>query len=174
MTANYADFAWVAIPELERLADSEGLWRSYCDTEVYLESETRRGTVHPVDSDGAHQPPFGDRHIISATQPFEAPASTESERRLIVLNHELRIAGLKSIRAVGSSIHGGYSEESLAIFGLDDDRARALGCRFGQVAIFSWHGPNWSLLACATDRRTRRGWQWAEGIRGGRAVGSDS
>jgi hypothetical protein len=174
MTASYADFTWVAIPELKRLADSEGLWRYYRDTEVYLESATRSGTVRPVDSEGSQRPPFGALHIISATQPGETPGTKDSERRITVLQQELRTAGLMSIRAVGSSIHGGYSEESRAIRGLDDDRARELGCRFGQVAIFSWHGPHWSLLACATNRETLRAWQWTDDMRGGRAVSSDS
>lgn len=150
MTNSHADFTWVAAPELERLADSEDLWRSYRDTEVYLKSATRSGTVHPVDIEGSHRPPFGALHIISSTQPGETPGSKKSGRRLTVLRQELLAADLTSIQAVGSSIHGGYSEEGRAIFGLDDDRARALGCRFGQVAIFSWHGPHWSLLACVS------------------------
>jgi hypothetical protein len=46
------------------------------------------------------------------------------------------------------------------VFGVDDTAARQLGQRFGQVAVFAWHGPRWSVLACVGDRRTDSGWRW--------------
>ena len=54
----------------------------------------------------------------------------------------------------------GRMERSLAVFGVTVEEALALGRRFGQVAIFDWEGPGWSLLACVGDRRTDRGWRW--------------
>lgn len=166
MTRNYEAFTWVAHRELEKLAQEDEPWSFYLDTEVYLESPTRSGIVHPVDSEGAYRPPFGGLHIVSATQPGETPESADSQRRLRALDEELCVAGLRWIRAIGSSVHGGYSEESRAIFGLDDDSARTLGCRFGQVAIFAWRGPHWSLLACAVSREAHRSWRWTEHDRG--------
>ena len=41
-----------------------------------------------------------------------------------------------------------------------DDMARAIGLQFGQVAIFSWQGSWWSVLACATDRVDQHRWRW--------------
>lgn len=38
--------------------------------------------------------------------------------------------------------------------GLSNEEARQFGLRFGQVAVFAWQGPRWSLLASATDRET--------------------
>jgi hypothetical protein len=162
MIYSYEDFTWAGCRELEQLATTDEPWAFYLNTEVHLASATRSGIVRPVDSEGSHRPPFGTLHVISATQPGEKPESSDSQRRLSILDQELRAAGLRWLRAVGSSIHGGYSEEGRAILGLDDDCARSLGYRFGQVAIFSWRGPHWSLLACAVDRQAHRSWQWTE------------
>jgi hypothetical protein len=79
-----------------------------------------------------------------------------------VLDRELHAAGITSIPAIGSSFDGNHSEESRAVFGLNDASARGLGRRFGQVAVFAWNGPRWSLLACASDRQTHRSWTWQE------------
>jgi hypothetical protein len=79
---------------------------------------------------------------------------------MAVLDRELQAARLTSIHAIGVSFDGNHREDSRAVFGLDDAYARELGLRFGQVAIFAWRGPRWSLLACATDRQVHRAWRW--------------
>lgn len=104
---------------------------------------------------------LGPLHVITAVQPESEPESDETIARLGVLDRELHAAGITSIRAVGSSFDGNHREESRAIFGLDDALARRLGRQFGQVAVFAWSGPRWSLLACAADRQTHRRW-WDE------------
>nr|WP_024440934.1 DUF3293 domain-containing protein [Mycobacterium sp. UM_WGJ] len=93
-------------------------------------------------------------------QPNTDPISAESVARMTALDREQQAAGVASIRAIGGSFDGIHRQESRAVFGLDDDQARAVGLRFGQVAIFAWQGPRWSLLACATDRQEHRGWRW--------------
>ncbi|WP_171054912.1 DUF3293 domain-containing protein [Mycobacterium sp. DBP42] len=90
------------------------------------------------------------------------PDSADNAARMIVLDQELAAARTRSLPVVGASPYGQHAEESWAVFGLSDDQARQLGLRFGQVAVFGWSGPRWSLLACATDRQTHRGWRWLE------------
>ncbi|MDT5324022.1 MAG: hypothetical protein QOF25_1174 [Mycobacterium sp.] len=157
------DFAWTSPEELEVLAQQDVPWRYYLDTAVYLESADRRGTVTPVSGAGGDRPPLGPCHVIAAVQPDSEPDSEENLARLEVLDRELQAAAIASIRATGTSIEGNHREEGRAVFGLDDAAACILGRRFGQVAVFSWQGPKWSLLACSGERHTHRAWQWEPG-----------
>lgn len=114
-------------------------------------------TVCPVEADGEDDPPLGGLHVVTAVQPNSLPTSDENLARIAVLDNELEAAGIRAIRAVGISFDGSHREESRAVFGLDDAEARCLGRRFGQVAVFAWTGPRWSLLAWVGDRRTDAG-----------------
>ncbi|MBU8817850.1 DUF3293 domain-containing protein [Mycolicibacterium goodii] len=156
----YEDFEWTGVKELARLAGSETPWRYYEQTAVHLELPDGGGRVVPVGGVGDERPPLGALHIITAIQPETDSASADNAARLAVLDQELSAEGIWSLRAVGASLDGGHAEESRAVSGLSDDQARRLGLRFGQVAVFAWSGPRWSLLACATSRVTHRGWRW--------------
>lgn len=158
----HGDFAWTASSALARCAQRDFPWQYYLQTAVEFDADGQPGTVRPLDSAeiGCTRPPLGPLHVITAIQPDTDPTSAENVARMTVLDRELQSAGVASIRAIGGSFDGIHREESRAVFGLDDDRARALGLRFGQVAVFAWRGPQWSLLACATDRQEHRGWRW--------------
>jgi hypothetical protein len=156
----HGDFSWVAPSELERMATAKTPWDFYLATEVYIATPELAGIVRPVVDGGFADPPLGPLHVVSTTQPGSDPDSYESVERLAVLDRELQELGIESVPAVGRSFDGKYQEQSRAVFGLDDIAARALGARFGQVAIFSWNGPWWSLLACTHDRKERHAWWW--------------
>jgi hypothetical protein len=158
----YEKFLWVPATKLKQLAEEDNPWCFYLETQVYLEGEAMSGIVRPSHEMTRKLPPFKPLHVISATQPVSTPDPEECTARLAILVNELKTAGIKSIRAVGSSFGGDHREESRAVFGLTDSCARNLGIRFGQVAIFSWKGPHWSLLACADDKRVDRPWQWQQ------------
>lgn len=159
--AEYARFNWASSEELGQWASVDVPWRYYLSTEVYFGAPGCCGTVRPVESGaGGVRPPLGNLHVLTAVQPDADPMSAESRARLQVLDAELHTRGILSLPAIGSSIDGDHREESRAVFGLDDVEARELGLRFGQVAIFSWRGPTWSLLACATLRQEHRRWRW--------------
>ncbi|MEB3032076.1 DUF3293 domain-containing protein [[Mycobacterium] nativiensis] len=158
----HGDFTWTPRATLARAAQDEYPWRHYLQTAVEFHADGRAGTVWPLDAHlpGGDRPPLGSLHVITAIQPDTDPASADNAARMTVLDHELQAADIASLRASGVSFDGKHREESRAVFGLDDERARALGLRLGQVAIFSWRGRRWSLLACATDRQDHRGWRW--------------
>lgn len=158
----YDDFKWTGADELARLAGEATPWRYYERTAVHFDMPGQGGRVVPVSGVGGSREllPLGPLHVVAAVQPDGDPDSVDSAARLAVLDRELHASGVRSFRAVGSSLDGGHAEESQAIFGLSDQRARELGLRFGQVAVFAWSGPRWSLLSCATDRQTHRGWTW--------------
>lgn len=161
----YEDFSWTTPWQLRKRAQDKTLWDLYRQTEVCFDTLELVGRVRPIDEDGSDLPPVGPVHIISATQPDSDPKSDDNLLRLALLDHELAINGVQTMPAVGSSFSGDYQEPSRAIFGVDDVFARALGVRFGQVAIFSWRGTKWSLLACAADQQDDRPWQWTPGVR---------
>ena len=152
--------SWVATSELRRLATATTPWNYYLATEVYISAPEIAGVVRPVFNGGFAEPPFGPLHVVSATQPGSDPDSYENVERLAVLDRELQDLGIESVPALGRSFDGKHQEQSRAVFGLDDIAARALGARFGQVAIFSWKGPWWSLLACTDARTERQAWRW--------------
>jgi len=161
---SYDDFTWASAERLSELAAASTPWAYYLHTQVWFDAGQRSGTVRPVTTGaGDDLPPWGPLHVVTAIQPDSDPSGADSAARMEVLDRELAERGLRSMLAVGSSFDGDHSEDSRAVFGLDDAGARALGLRFGQVAVFSWSGPRWSLLACATERRTDRAWRWCRG-----------
>ena len=156
----YENFSWTSPARLEELAQAEKPWNDYLATTVYLESARLKGCVQPTAHGGDDHPPMGPLHVITAIQPDADPQSNESSAGVQILRQYLATAKKTSIRAVGSSFDGTYREESCAVFGLDDSRARKIGRKFGQVAIFAWRGPRWSLIACATEKQTHMAWRW--------------
>ena len=156
----YDDFVWTSRHDLAQLADERTPWEFYLNTMVRFAPAEGGGVVRPLDeTDGELHPPFGPLHVVTAIQPDPEPDSV-SRARMLVLDRYLHAAGIRSMPAVGSSFTGDHSEDSRAVFGLTDERACDLGAVFGQVAVFAWNGPAWSLLACAGDRYSRRGWRW--------------
>ena len=156
----YDEFVWTPRPVLARLAEDRTPWEFYLNTMVQFETTEGGGIVRPAaERDGEPHPPFGPLHVVTAIQPDPEPDDV-CDARMRVLDRFLHTAGIRSMPAVGSSFTGDHNEDSRAVFGLTDHQARDLGTRFGQVAVFAWHGPRWSLLACAGDRQSHRGWRW--------------
>lgn len=154
----YKDFAWTSPQELAALSEGNEPWEFYLSTKVEFFEDSSLGTVMPS-TDGQDSPPFGSLHIVTAIQPNEEPTDMQVAR-MRVLDQEIGYRGIRSLRAVGSALDGTHSEESRALWGLTDYEARELGLRFGQVAVFAWRGRDWSVLACATDKRTDQRWTW--------------
>ncbi len=100
---------------------------------------------HPHKTAGASEtrPSCGDRR--------------DDDKRLALLRRELR--SHVCFPAEGSDLGGRHTEPNLAVSGLSDREAQGLGARFGQVAVFSWRGPQWSVLACTAGRRSDLGWE---------------
>lgn len=160
MVPQYADFAWTPPHVLAQLAQGSTPWEFYLNTMVRFEMAEGGGAVRPAaEGRGQADPPFGPLHVVTAIQPDPEPDAM-CHARMGVLDRYLQAAGIRSMPAVGSSLTGDHSEDSRAVFGLTDNQARDLGTRFGQVAVFAWHGPRWSLLACAGERQSHQGWRW--------------
>ncbi|MFE7891723.1 DUF3293 domain-containing protein [Streptomyces sp. NPDC057412] len=114
-----------------------------------------RGTT-----DGLFPVPGGSGvHVITAWNPWGRTVPEDvNERAHRLLLGEVRRQRLASWPAVGGDAGGTHQEESLAVTGLGDDEARALGRRFGQDAVFAWTPSAWRVLACGSDLVAVAGW----------------
>lgn len=173
-TARYEDLAWAGRAELAALARGDVPWRYYLATMVrFTPPGAAPFTVVPIDSAraaagseepeaaaGEQAPPGGALHVITAIQPGgEDPAGPVAARRLAILQAELRAAGHESFPATGSALDSSHAEPGFAVAGWSDEQAREWGVRFGQVAVFGLRADTWSLIACATRRRSDRAWR---------------
>lgn len=138
-------------------AGDDGLWGAYCAAAVRFDLPSGKVHLTPQLSLGSGVPPVGALHVVTACDPASSGRRDEDGVRMEALRGEL--AGLRCFPAEGGDVDALHEPEpSIAVAGLTDDQARELGCRFGQVAVFAWSGPRWSVLACATDRRSDYGW----------------
>lgn len=153
---------WPEDAVLRDLATNDGLWRAYCAATVRFDLPS--GTVHltPQPSPGPGEPPVGDLHVITACDPANSGRRGDDAARMELLRAELD--GLTCYPAEGGDLDAQHDPEpSIAVQGLTDRQAQELGRRFGQVAVFSWSGWKWSVLACATHRRSDLGWELSPG-----------
>jgi len=98
-------------------------------------------------------------HVITAWNPRGRTASDDANARdQRLLLDEVRRRGLTSWPAVGGDVSGTHREEGVAVVGLGDAAARALGRRFGQDAVFAWSPDAWRVLACGSGAVAVSGW----------------
>lgn len=159
--SNHDDFDWPSEDLLLDWSPAELPWRYYLDTAVQFETPDCRGAVSPVAAgQGEVSPPVGALHVVTAVRPDTEPDSPDNRARLALLDQDLAAIRMRFLEVTGAGLDGNHRENSRAVFGLDDSRARELGKRYGQIAVFSWRGRRWSLLACAGSRTDHRGWEW--------------
>lgn len=93
-------------------------------------------------------------HLITAWNPdaVEQPvdANLAADGMLVEI---LDAMGNLRHHAVGRSRDGTWREEGWCVVGLTRDEARALGARFGQVAVFEVTPETVHVVWCAEDRR---------------------
>lgn len=98
-------------------------------------------------------------HVLTAWNPRGRTASADANARAqSLLLAEVRHRALTWWPAWGGDAGGTHREESVAVVGLDDGEARALGHRFGQDAVFAWTPAAWRVLACDTHAVAASGW----------------
>ncbi len=98
-------------------------------------------------------------HILTAWNPGELQPGVEANRRRQArLEADVVPRAAATWAAYGMDPATGMRDEGVAVRGLDEDAARALGARYGQDAIFSWTPDEWAIVACAGPRRVTFGW----------------
>jgi hypothetical protein len=78
-----------------------------------------------------------------------------------ILTRELSARGLPWWPATGRDPGDGHAESGVAIPGLPEDEALALGRRHGQAAVYLWTPGAWEVVSCVGDRRETLGWRLA-------------
>ncbi|MFJ6539560.1 DUF3293 domain-containing protein [Streptomyces sp. NPDC091385] len=140
-------------------------WAAYRQAVVDIRF-AERGVVRMVPcsvgvTEGAFPEPSGRTlHVVTAFNPRGRVVAAEDNARA----HALLLAWLGRgghtwWPATGSSPCGTHAEESVAVTGLSDAEARALGRRFGQDAVFAWSRAERRLLACFEEWSEAAGWR---------------
>jgi len=98
-------------------------------------------------------------HVLTAWDPgLERPSAAENRRRQAELEAVLRPLAGGIWAAVGVDPVSGHREEGVAVLGVSEADALALGARYGQDAILAWTPLEWTIVGCTTGRRVASGW----------------
>jgi hypothetical protein len=101
-------------------------------------------------------------YVLTAWDPGdERPGDGENRTRQAALETELRPLASALWFAVGIDPVSGHREEGVAVRGVREDDALALGGHYRQDAIFGWTPAEWAIVACAGGRRVVHGWSLA-------------
>ena len=101
--------------------------------------------------------------VLTAWNPSSQPLAIVANRvRQRSLLEDLAALGHPCWPAVGWDPGSAHREESVAVSGITEGQARALGRRYGQEALFLWTRRAWEIVACADGRRARFGWSLEE------------
>ncbi len=98
--------------------------------------------------------------VVTAWNPDSARLADDvnaARHRLLV--RELATRGLDWLPATGRDVPGGHREEGVAVGGLPEDEALALGRRHGQAAVYRWTPAAWEVVSCDGGRRVGLGWR---------------
>ena len=141
----------------------EEVWRAYSKTTVDFALSTDIAfTVSPAPlgivgkwPEGVIAPVF----VLTAWNPgSERPSADANRSRHQRLEAELRRQDLEVWTTVGRDPDSDYFEVGVAVSGLSEEDALAVGVRYGQDAIFSWSPTAWILLSCVDTHRQKLGW----------------
>jgi hypothetical protein len=98
-------------------------------------------------------------HILTAWDPGgERPTDADNRRCQLALEAELRPRAGGMWVAEGVDPASGHREEGVAVRGISEADALALGARHSQDAIFAWTPLEWTIVACTGGRRVVSGW----------------
>jgi hypothetical protein len=143
---------------------TEDDWTAYATAVVDLAPPDRAPLrVVPDDPDAVGEWPGGLAApvvVVTAWNPGGRRLRAEENGvRHHALVAELAARGLDRWPATGREVPGGHHEEGVALPGLTEPEATALGRRFGQAAVYLWTPGAWEVVACTGNRRVTLGWR---------------
>jgi hypothetical protein len=95
---------------------------------------------------------LGTVHVLTAWNPgHDRPSLAANDAANEALRQLLEAEGCKPIPALGSDPSSDHAEESWCVTGLSDRRAREIGARFGQWAVFRITSTEQAVLGCFGD-----------------------
>jgi hypothetical protein len=133
-------------------------WENYMAAHVRVESPTGLIEVRPALFGGVSEPfpdPTGRTiHIITAYNPNGRDRShavnVKAHGRLLAT---LREQGLEHWDASGGDATWTHVEQGVAIIGISEAEALALGQKFDQEAVYAWAPQTWGVIGCDGNRR---------------------
>lgn len=140
-----------------------GAWEAYLTTEVSIDAPggaVRVFPAPPLQASGQYPDAEGRAiAVITAYNPGGVVAdAVQNERAQQALEDELARLGVPFWHAAGASPDWTHVEPSVAVPGMAEPDALALGARYGQDAIFMLTPASRKVIDCATGRRTLTGW----------------
>lgn len=95
---------------------------------------------------------LGTVHVLTAWNPGnDRPGRAANDAANEALRQLLESEGCRPIPALGSDPSSDHFEESWCVTGLCDRRAREIGARFGQWAVFRITSTEQAVLGCFGD-----------------------
>ncbi|MGA2835745.1 MAG: DUF3293 domain-containing protein [Acidimicrobiales bacterium] len=99
-------------------------------------------------------------HVLTAWNPDSIRLDRDvNDARNARLLADLDAAGLTYWPAIGRDLVGDHFEEGVAVLGLGDREAVAMGRNHGQAAVYRWTPDVWQVISCTDDRRETSGWR---------------
>jgi hypothetical protein len=144
----------------------EDPWASYGRTVVEILRPgggiLRVRSAPDVDGAGWPWPDSQPVHLLTAWDPgLERPGRDVNRVWQAALETDLALRSVRLLAAAGVDPATGRREEGVAIRGLPEAEALALGVRYGQEAMFAWTPTEWAIVACRGGRRLASGWSLA-------------
>jgi hypothetical protein len=145
-------------------SDRSERFGAYAESEIRIEHPIA-GSLHvrPLRDGttvGAFPEPTGSTiYVITAHNPGRHWSDAENAARHRQLQRRLaELRGVQLWPAVGGDVEWTHTEESIAVVGLTDEQAIALGADFEQEAVFAWTPQNLAVLPCDGSAALVRGW----------------
>jgi Protein of unknown function (DUF3293) len=139
----------------------EDVWNAYARTIVEIcppSQPVLQVSPAPNGQVGVWPSGLGDEiFVITAWNPRSEVLDADTNRsRQVALEADL--IGLEFWPAAGLDPNSDYREEGVAVSGLAEVDAIALGARYEQNAIFAWTPDAWRILSCDGTTRVELGW----------------
>ena len=143
-------------------ASESAAWDAYITADIRIEAPdgpVRVFAAPPLQASGRYPDPEGRPiAVITAHNPNGLVATDEAnEKAQAALEAELDRRGIAWWRADGADPEWSHVEASVAVPGMSEADALALGAEFGQEAVFLLTPASRKVVACATGRRTITG-----------------
>lgn len=139
-------------------------WGEYIRAVLCIELAQGPRWIKPALPGQSHDVIFPDSagrtvYVITAFNPAGKVAPKEAnEVAQQRLTSKLEEIGATYLPAAGGNLEWTHVEPSLAVIGMSQEDARALGREFGQDAIFGWSPTTLTVLSCDTDKVHHTGW----------------
>jgi len=143
------------------MREKNARWSAYRSAVVRIELSDGPVLVEPRpagEADGGF--PFVDGATVHIITAYDS-ASLDDPRndlRLSELKDVLDDLEIDWVDAVGADPEWRHQEPSVAVLDLGDERARRIGLRYQQDAIFRWTAHSWELVDCASGASETMGW----------------